>query len=121
MFAHLDLTFVTGRQHDLRRRELHIVQAGVDKSLSSQHSVSEFRKNTMTTYCSPFHFRLRTPRTNQCVYTYLSVEELTLRPVVKRLTRHLFTHVHVTILFRPFYIPLDEFLVHIMKILSTKF
>ena len=56
-----------------------------------------------------------------CTYTYLSVEELTLRPVVKRLARYLFTHVYLTILFQPFYVPLNEFLVHIMKILGAKF
>jgi hypothetical protein len=35
---------MTARQHHLRRRELQIVQAGVDKCLSSQHNVFESEK-----------------------------------------------------------------------------
>ena len=44
VFPHLDLAFVAAYEHHLRRRELQLVQAGVDAGLPPQHNVSESEK-----------------------------------------------------------------------------
>ena len=68
VFSHLDLAFVAAKQHHLRRRELQVIQAGVDAGFPAQHNVSESEKTLWSHIIHRFTFHsAHLAPTNVCV------------------------------------------------------